>query len=294
MADLLQLVLDALSLGSVYALFALGVGLLFGVMSLINFAHGELVMAGGYVLVFITVPSTAIRIGAAIFIVVLLALATERVAFRRVRGAAIETLLVTSFAVSFFLQSLAVVTVGALPRSVGILEALRGRIVIGDIAVRRLDLVSIGVTAVLLLSLVLFLSRTVFGLQMRAAAEDFFVARILGINANGVIAGAFAISGVLAGVGAILFSAQTGLVHPAIGLTPVLAAFIAVIIGGLGSLPGSVLGAYLLGATSVALQAGLPLGLRSFRDALVFLVVVIILVARPDGIMGARLQNRTV
>ena len=294
MADLVQLVLDALSLGSIYALFALGVGLLFGVMSLINFAHGELVMTGGYVLVFIAVPSTAIRIGAAIFLVVLLALATERIAFRRVRGAAIETLLVTSFAVSFFLQSLAVVTVGALPRSVGILESLRGRIVIGDIAVRRLDLVSIGVTAVLLLSLVLFLSRTVFGLQMRAAAEDFFVARILGINANRVIAGAFAISGVLAGVGAILFSAQTGLIHPAIGLTPVLAAFIAVIIGGLGSLPGSVLGAYLLGATSVALQAGLPLELRSFRDSLVFLVVVIILVVKPDGIMGARLQNRTV
>lgn len=290
----LQVVVDALSLGSLYALFALGIGLIFGVMGLINFAHGELVMAGGYALVFFATSSPGIRLVAVLLIVTLLALAMERSAFRLVRGASTETLLVTSFAVSFLLQSLAILFLGARPRSIGVLQAFAGTITIGSLNIRKLDLLTIVVTAVLLGGLVLFLSRTRLGLQMRAAAENFFVARALGIRANTIIATAFALSGLLAAVASIIFFAQTGIVHPTIGVAPVLAAFIATIIGGIGSLPGAVAGGYLLGAVTVLLQVMLPPDLRSYRDTLVFLAVVIILIVRPQGILATRSSTRTV
>ena len=292
--NLLQIIVDALSLGSLYALFALGIGLIFGVMGLINFAHGELLMVGGYVLVFVSSAALGFRAVILLGVIALLALAMERSAFRLVRGASIETLLVTSFSLSFLLQSLAILFVGARPRSIGVLQGFAGSLTIGSVNVRKLDLLTIAVTAVLLGVLVLFLQKTRLGLQMRAAAENFFVARMLGIRANTVIATAFALSGLLAAVAGLIFYAQTGIVHPAVGLTPILAAFIATIIGGLGSLPGAVAGGYLLGAVTVLLQVTLPPFLRSYRDTMVFLAVVAVLVVRPQGLFASRSSTRSV
>jgi branched-chain amino acid transport system permease protein len=286
--EVVQYVIDGLALGSLYALFALGIGLIFGIMNLINFAHGELIMVGGYSLVFIASPSTPIRVAAMLAIVVVLALAMERVAFRPARGARADTLLVTSFAVSFLLQSLAIVIVGALPESAGVLRSMNESFEVGDFAIRKLDVFTVVVTAFLLVALVLFLARTPIGVQMRAAAEDFRMARALGVRANTVIATAFALSGLLAGVAALILVAQTGLVSPSIGLAPVLAAFIATIIGGLGSLGGAVLGGYLLGGLTVALQAALPLSMRPYRDAFVFAAVVLVLILRPQGLIASK------
>jgi branched-chain amino acid transport system permease protein len=221
-------------------------------------------------------------------IVVTLALAMERAAFRPVRGARADTLLVTSFALSFLLQSLAVVTVGALPKSAGILASLNESFTVADYPIRKLDVFTVAVTAVLLAALVLFLGRTPIGVQMRAAAEDFAMARALGVRANTVIATAFALSGFLAGIASLILVAQTGLVSPAMGLAPVLAAFIATIIGGLGSLSGAVLGGYVLGSMTVALQATLPLSLRPYRDAFVFAAVVLVLILRPQGLISSK------
>ena len=287
MNQTLHYVVDGISLGSLYALFALGIGLIFGVMQLINFAHGELIMIGGYVLVFATGALPG-RVLILLAIVVLFALAMERVAFRPVRGASLETLLVTSFAVSFLLQNLAILTIGGLPRSVQVLPGLTGTFSIAGFQVRTLDVVTICLTAVLLASLTLFLGRTRLGVQMRAAAENFRIARALGVRANTVIATAFAISGFLAGVASIILVAQTGIVQPTIGLTPVLGAFIATIIGGLGSLTGAVLGGYVLGAITVALQVLLPATLRPYREAFVFVAVVVVLILRPQGLLGSR------
>ena len=192
-AQIVQYTVDALSLGSLYALFALGIALLFGVMRLINFAHGELVMIGAYTIVVFGslafVPLAAVMLA----VCIVAALVTERVAFRPVRGADAETLLVTSFAVSAFLQSLAEVIFGITPKSVSLLPGLNSTIAVGGIYLSKLNLVVIGVTAVLLAGLTAFLTRTTIGVQMRAAAEDFRTARVRGVAASRVIAVAFAV-----------------------------------------------------------------------------------------------------
>jgi branched-subunit amino acid ABC-type transport system permease component len=283
----IQHVIDAISQGSLYALFALGIALIFGIMRLINFAHGELVMAGAFATVLLPLPGL-LRIPVALALVVALALAMERIAFRPVRAASPATLLITSFALSFLLQNVAALIWGSTPRATDFASALGSTWSIGSIAIQKLDLVIIGVTLGLLAALSIFLRRTTTGTQMRAAAEDFRMARVLGIRADNVIAAAFALSGLLAGVASILLTAQTGTVSPTIGVNVVLFAFIATIVGGMGSLPGAVVGGFSIGALTVALQAALPLEFRPYRDAFVFGAVLAVLVARPQGLIPAR------
>ena len=283
----IQHAVDALSLGSLYALFALGIAVIFGIMRLINFAHGELITAGAYALVLLSLPVAAL-IPVTLVIVVALALVMERVAFRPVRDAGAATLLITSFALSFLLQSIAGLAWGSLPRTTDFASGLSSSFELGEVTVQKLDLVIIGVTLSLLVSVTLFFQRTTLGTQMRAAAEDLPMARVLGIRANMVVASAFALSGLLAAAAAILLTAQTGSVSPTIGLSIVLFAFIATIVGGMGSLPGAVLGGFLIGALTVALQASLPLDLRPYRDAFVFAAVLAVLVVRPQGLLPSR------
>jgi branched-chain amino acid transport system permease protein len=284
----IEYTIDAISLGSLFALFSLGVGLLFGIMRLINFAHGELIMIGAFGLTFIVGPPWPIRILLVLGLVVVAAVAMERVAFRYARGADPDTLLVTSFAISFLLQNLAILLFGALPRSVALYPFLTDSVHIGTYTIPIIEIVTVGVTAALLISVSVFLNRTRIGVQMRAAAENFTMARLLGVRANTVIATAFALSGLLAGVAAIILVQQTGIVQPTIGVSPVLAAFVATIVGGLGSLTAAVAGGYFLGGLTVALQALLPLTLRSYRDAFVFGIVLLVLVLRPQGLLVHR------
>lgn len=285
---LLQNATDAVALGSLYALFALGIALIFGIMQLINFAYGELMMVGGYCLVLFGKPPWPVLLAATIGVVVVFALAMERVAFRPVRGANPLTLLITSFAVSFLLQNLAVAIFGARPKGVNISTAMLQPFHIGSIVVPRLNVLIVGVVAFLLVSLSLFLSRTTIGVQMRASAENFRMARILGVRANVVIAVAFAISGVLAATASILLVLQTGTISPTVGVQPVLVAFIATVLGGMGSLRGAVLGGLLFGIVTVALQAYLPLELRYYRDAFAYGAIIVVLLARPQGLIVAR------
>jgi len=293
-ASVAQNAIDAISQGSLYALFALGVALIFGIMRLVNFAHGELITGGAYALVLVSGPPLVVRVIATLVAVVVLALLLERVAFRPVRGADPSTLLVTSFAVSYVLQNLAILIFGSVPRSTDLSTALNHSVAIGSIDVPKLELVTIAVTLVLLGGLAAFLERTTLGVQMRAAAEDFDMARLLGVRANLVIAAAFGIAGLLAGVAATLLVAQTGTVTATMGLTPVIFGFIATILGGMGSLSGAVLGGFVVGALGVVLQATLPLDVRPYRDAFVFAAVIAMLVARPHGLVVARSAARRV
>lgn len=289
-----QYIIDALSLGSLYALFALGVAVIFSIMRLINFAHGELIMIGGFSLLFTSGLPVVLRICLSAAIVVASALVMERVAFRPVRGARDETLLVTSFAVSYLVQSLAVMLLGSSPRSVGILPGLSDPVLLGAVSVPLLDIVSIAVTVLCLVGLTLFLKRTALGIQMRAAAENFRMARALGVPANRVIALAFAISGLLAFIGSLLLTSRTGLASTGMGTSPVFAAFVATIIGGMGSMVGAVVGGYTLGILTMAFQALLPLEVRSYRDAMVFGVLVLVLLFRPNGIIHTARQKERV
>lgn len=267
MTTTIQGMIDALSFGSLYALFALGIALIFGVMGLMNLAHGELIMVGAYSLVLATDVPLVLRVMLCIGLVVAVGLLMERAAFRPVRKANPSTLLVTSFAVSFLLQNLVIQVVGSVPRVTNLSTTFSESFTVGDIRIPKLNAITVVVTAVLLIGLVLFLSRSRLGVQMRAAAEDFMMARLLGVRANRVIAVAFGISGLLAATAAILLVGQTGSATPTIGSIPVLYALVATIIGGVGSLLGAVLGGYLLGAVTVALQLWLPIEWQPFRDA---------------------------
>ena len=288
MANVIQNVIDAIALGSLYALFALGVALIFGIMRLVNFAHGELIMVGAYTVVLVGDVPFVVKVIATIAVAVVAALLMERIAMRPVRGSSPATLLITSFAVSYLLQNLAITIFGSVPKSGQVSAFLSESFSIGSVSISKLDVATVVVVLALMAGLALFLAKTPMGVQMRAAAENFRMARLLGVRANRVIATAFGISGLLAGVAAIFLVAQTGTVSPTIGLSPVLFAFMATVLGGLGSLYGAVIGGFLLGCASVALQALLPLEIRGYRDAFLFAAVLAVLVLRPQGLFVPR------
>ena len=288
MERLVQIVADAVSVGSLYALTALGIGLIFGVMRLINFAHGELITFAAYTLLALFGQPVPVMIFGGIAVAVVLALVTERAAFRPLRNADPTTLLISSFAVSFFLQKLLILVVGSRLKGLDFLPELGRQIEFAGIRLQLLQIVTIIVGIVLLAALTWFLKATRLGLHMRAAAEDFRMARVLGVRANKVIAVAFALSGILAAAVSCLIVVQTGVVQPRMGLQLVIIAFVGTVIGGLGSLSGAALGGFLVGAATILLQAFLPPDLRAFREAFVFIAVALVLLFRPQGLIPAR------
>ena len=301
---IIQNAIDAVSLGSLYALTALGIGLIFGIMRLINFAHGDFIMIGAYALI---IPSAAdlamMFIGAwpAPFLVItvcsiliVFALASERVAFRPLRTADPSILLITSFALSFFFQNLVLMIYSGRPKGIPLWPKLIEPILVGEIRIPQLHVITISVTLGLLVLLVFFLRRTAIGIQMRAASEDFRMARLLGVRANRVIAVAFAISGLLAAVVSLLFVTQTGTLYFKMGVPLVLFAFVATVVGGMGSLSGAVLGGFLVGIASVLFQSILPAEMRFNRDAWVFGLILLILLLRPSGLVAVKAAQERV
>jgi branched-chain amino acid transport system permease protein len=289
----LQHLFDATSLGGLYALIALGIALVFGVMNLVNFAHGELLMVGGYtILLTESLPWPLVAL-LTVSACVLVALLMVRVAFRAVRTADATTMLITSFAVSILLQNIVVWIEGSRPKGVAFGSSLADPVQIGSASVPQVELLTIALIVVLLGGLVVVLKRTRLGIQMRAAAEDFRMTRLMGVNANTVIVAAFAASGALTAAAVLLLIVTSGTVSPGMGLQPVLVGFVATVIGGMGSLVGATAGGFLLGSVTVALQAALPLAARGYRDALVFSVVILVLLFRPQGLFANRaLQER--
>jgi branched-chain amino acid transport system permease protein len=217
-----------------------------------------------------------------------LAISMERVAFRPVRRASPTIMLLTSFAVSTILHILMQNLISARPKAIPIPDMLAGAVSIGSHQIGTIQLLSILVAATSLVALLVFFRRTLLGIAMRAAAEDFDVARLMGINANRVISVAFAVSGLLAGIAGILWLFQRGSVDPLMGFVPVLKAFIAVVLGGMGSLAGAVAGGFILGVVEVLLRAFLPDALLSYRDAISLSIVIAILYFYPDGLIPRR------
>ena len=298
MTAFVQNAIDAIALGSLFALTALGIGLIFGVMRLINFAHGDFIMIGGYALI---VPSSAVTatmfigawpaplmVAAICVLIVLLAIASERLAFRPLRDAQPSVLLITSFALSFFFEHLVIMIYGGRPKAVNIWEGLMESVVISGVRIPELQIITIAVTVTLLLTLMAFLRYTPMGVAIRAASEDFRMARLLGVRANRVIAVAFAISGFLAAVVSLLLVAQTGVLSFHMGIPLVLFAFVATVVGGMGSLAGAVLGGFVVGVASVVFQTALPIELRPNRDVFVYGMVLLILLLRPSGLVKVK------
>jgi branched-chain amino acid transport system permease protein len=290
-----QTLLDALSLGSLYALVALGIGLIFGMLRLVNFAYGDFITAGAYSLI---IPSTAatatmivdsVHVGAVVFIVctavVGIALVSELLAFRHLREAKPATLMVVSFAVGYTIQNAIIMIYSSRPKSLGLWSDLLTPVDVGPLRLPALQIVTV-LAAVILLSVVTFvMRRTRYGIQMRAAAEDFDMARFLGVRARSIIGVAFIMSGILAAVVSLLVETQIGVVSPNMGTNLMLFGFVSVVIGGIGSLSGAVLGGLLIGFASALLQAYLPDGVRAFRDAFVFGLIILTLLLMPAGLI---------
>jgi branched-chain amino acid transport system permease protein len=256
-------------------------------MRLVNFAHGDLVTTGAYMLFVLAGVSFGIALPIMLVVVIVVALVLERIAFRPLRNADPMTLLVTSFAVSYLLQNLDTIIFNSRTKSVALPTFFSNQITISSLQIPNLELVTIGVTVVLLVGLRFFFANTATGVQMLAAASDFSMARLLGVRANRVIALAFGISGLLAGVVSFILLAQLGNVTPTLGVQPVLIGFAGVIIGGMGSLVGASLGGFVLGVLTIVLQATLPLSARPFRDAFVFGLVILFLLLRPQGLVAS-------
>ncbi len=285
-----QQTVNALALGGTYALLALGLAVVFSIMGLINFAHGELMTISGYTLMYCGISGLpfAVSVPLAILAAVLAAVAMERIAFRPVRGGSGATMLITSFAVAMILQVLFQNLISPRSQAVALPQILSQSVHLGNVIIGVNKIAAIGATVLMLVFLDHFMNRQKTGIAMRAAAEDFAVARLMGIRANTVIAGAFAISGLLAGVAAVLWVSQRASVDPLMGFTPVLKAFIAAILGGLGSLRGAVAGGFMLGFIEVYLAAFLPQALQEFRDPIGLGLVVLILLFRPNGMIPSR------
>lgn len=295
---MLQVFFDALSLGSLYALGALGIALIFGVMRLVNFAHGDVIAFCVFALLWPSTQAMAIVFAGQLpwYLLVPFMLAagaalsvlSEVVVFRRLRNASPATMMIASFALGFVIRYFLLMLFSSRPKSISLLPRLSQPVEIFGAFIPLLQVITIAATLMLLIGLTVFVRSTRFGLEMRAAAENFTMARMLGVRANRVIMGAFAMSGALAGAIAIILGSQTGTADIQMGAAVMLMAFIATVIGGLGSLGGAVLAGFLLGAASVVMQTVLPVDLRPFRDAFVFGAVILVLIFRPQGLIAAR------
>jgi branched-chain amino acid transport system permease protein len=268
---------------------ALALALLFGVMGLMNFAYGELIMAGAYTMFYTRSWGWLAMVVMTIVVVTILSLLMELAAFRPLRNASPVTLLITSFAVSYALEALGWMTVGKGPqKGVEPFPWLTNQFNVGGVLISRLEIATWIVTLALLVAMILLLRRTTLGIQLRASTEDFRMAQLVGVRANWVISAAFGITGLLASAVALLYVLRTGAIAPDIGQGPLLIAFVGGVIGGLGSLPGAVLGGFVLGAMINALQATLPVDINGHTQLFAFLAVIAILVFQPNGLIAVR------
>ncbi|MBN9622025.1 MAG: branched-chain amino acid ABC transporter permease [Actinobacteria bacterium] len=285
MTTVIQDLVAGLSLGGLYALFALGIALIFGVAGIMNFAQGAMIAVSAYVLFGLADLPWPLLALATVVSGIVLAVLLEAVVFRRARGADQTTLLIMSFGVGVILQAALVLIAGSEPHSVTFGASLNKELVISGLSIPRIDLLTLVTAVVLMVALGTFLRRTTMGIQLRAAAEDFRMARHLGVRVNRVMLATFALSGLLAGVSTVLITARSGTLSPTMGFEPVLVAFVATVIGGLGSIYGAAAGGMVLGLLTILLQVVLPAGLQPYRDAILFSIVIFVLLVRPEGII---------
>jgi branched-chain amino acid transport system permease protein len=284
----LEFLINVLSLGSLYALIALGLVIVYGILRLVNFAYGELIMVGGYMLFLLSsqpsFPWLVIAI-IAVLVAVLTSYLTERIAFRPVREKSLTAMLITSFAVSTLLQNAALLLVSPRPRAVPLPSVFSANLSLGGVSIPMRNILTIVISLALLGLLTLLLRRTVLGIALRAAADNFKMTRMLGVPANLVISVAFAISGLVAGVVSLFWIGRAASVTPGIGLSPLLIAFVATVIGGMRSLTGAVVGGYVYALLFSLISLFLPQNLLDFREAFMFIIVILILLFRPEGLI---------
>jgi branched-chain amino acid transport system permease protein len=284
-----QQIINAIALGSLYALVAIGLSMIFGILRMTNFAHGDMMMVGGFSTLVLQLLGLGFgwAVAGGIAMGALTGIIVERVAYRPVRGAPEVTLLLTSLAVTYILENLGILIFTSSAKNFPIPDWMDNAIQLfnGQITFTQINIMTVILTAVALGALGWFVTRTDVGLGMRAAAEDMGAAHLVGLDVNRLIVVAFAIASGFAGLAGVLWAAQAGVVEPNMGFTPLLKAFVAAIIGGFGSIAGALIGGYLLAALEVFIVAFLPSEVSPYRDAIVFALLIAFLLFRPNGLL---------
>jgi branched-chain amino acid transport system permease protein len=281
-----QTLADAVGLGAMYALMAVGIGLVFGVLRLVNFAYGQLIMAGAYALAFAFERGWPVWVGILLCfgVVLLLSVAMERIVFRPLRAHSPAVMLVATFAVAFLLQSVALLWFGSLGKIAASLASLNQPVRVSGVDVRKISILATVVAVLCLVALIVLLGRTSVGLHMRAAAMDFRTARLLGVRADRVIGSAVLISGVLAATVAVMMTVQTPLVTPDFALRDTILVLAGVVLGGMNRLLSATLGGFAIGFASGFLGGALPTGQSQYLPSFLFAAVILVLLIRPGGL----------
>jgi len=287
---LFQHIVNAFSLGSLYALLAIGYTMVYGILRLINFAHGDVFMLGAYVafygMALFMLPWWASLLVSIAF-TALFGIGLERIAYRPLRDSPRISIMISAIGASFLLESLGVLIFGGRPKGVSVPEVLSKVLQIGSVSMVTISLIIPLFTFALLGMLLWIVNRTKTGMAMRAVSTDIEAARLMAVDVNRVVSFTFGIGSLLAALGGILWSFKYPQLNPLMGVMPGLKCFIAAVIGGIGSISGAVLGGFLMGFIEIMIVAFLPT-LSGYRDAFAFILLIVVLLAKPTGLLGKR------
>ena len=287
----IDLLLSGITVGSLYALIAIGYTMVYGILRLINFAHGDIFMMAGFFMVYISASMPmAVAIPVVLIMTVALGLLIERAAYKPLRSAPRMSVMISAIGVSYLLQNLATYITGGLARPYPEIPFLKGTFMLGALRIKIITVVTPLLTILLVIALVLFINHTKTGMAMRAVSRDFDTARLMGIKVNNIISVTFIIGSFLAGVGSILYFSNYGQVSPTIGAMPGLKAFVAAVFGGIGSIPGAVLGAYIIGICESLIKANDAIAI--FSNAFTFALLILVLLFKPNGMFGEKLAEK--
>ncbi len=280
--------LNGLSLGGIYAMIALGYTMVYGIAKMLNFAHGDIIMVGGYtILVFLSFHPLA-AIACAVVFCMLMGIAIEKVAYKPLRGASPLAVLITAIGISYLLQSIAQMCFGSAPKFVVIADL--GTLKIGEIAIGYSTIITLICSLVIMIGLNLFVKYTKTGRAMIAVSEDKGAAQLMGINVNSIIMITFAIGSALAALAGLFFLLKAPTINPTFGALPGIKAFTAAVIGGIGSIPGAMVGGLLLGVIECFAQS-VP-AIAPYTDAIEFSILIILLLVKPTGLLGKKRREK--
>lgn len=290
LSTIIQHCLTGISLGGAYALIAIGYTMVYGILRLINFAHGDIFMMAGYFMIFAMASFPwYIAIPITLFGTVVLGVVIEKVAYKPLRSAPRMSIMISAIGVSYLLQNLATYLFTALPKGYPEIPILKKIYQFGDVSASLVTFITPVITIVLVIILIQLINHTKMGMAMRAVSKDYDTAQIMGIKINSIISYTFVIGSLLAGIGSILYFTDRMTVYPFSGSLPGLKCFVAAVLGGIGSIPGAVVGGFILGIGETILTAA---GYSTFSDAFTFLVLIIMLLFRPTGIFGEKATDK--
>ncbi len=286
----LQQCLTGISLGGAYALIAIGYTLVYGILRLINFAHGDIFMMAGYFMIFAMASLPwYIAIVVVLIVTVLLGISIEHVAYRPLRNAPRMSVMISAIGVSYLLQNLATYLFTALPKGYPEIPFLKKIFQIGGLSASFVTFLTPVITLIVVYALITLIHKTKIGMAMRAVSKDYDTAALMGIKINRVITFTFAVGSLLAAIGSILYFTDRMTVFPFSGSLPGLKCFVAAVFGGIGSIPGAVIGGFILGLGETALVA---MGYSTFSDAFTFVLLIVILLIKPTGLFGEKTTDK--